>query len=162
MIASKDMAEELWTEATSSYLEWSGSNWPETEWVRRAKSTLNLYKEYLKLSAGQPTEIKCRAQIGRTLFEGATHLGETKRIAREGIDKLVNASRSLVELEKAVLLDAEKGIRLFDDPDQQELYLPILENFWTLQFGYMAMNIKFMRKRNPGSLPRKFSFYSQP
>jgi len=137
MIASKNLAEGLWAEAAASYLEWSGSDWPETEWVRRAKSTLNLYKEYLKLFAGQPAEIKCRAQIGRALFEGATHLGETKRIVREGIDKLVNASRALVELEKAVLLNADRGARFFDDPDQQELYLPILENFWTRQAEYL-------------------------
>jgi hypothetical protein len=137
MIERKCTAEELWEKATASYLEWSGSDWPEAEWVSRAKSTLNLYKEYLKLSAGQPDEIKCRAQIGRVLFEGATHLGEIERILQEGVDKLMNSSRAVLELEKAVLLDRQNGGALFSDPKQRELYLPILENLWVLQADYL-------------------------
>jgi hypothetical protein len=137
MIASTDQAEELWAAATASYLEWSGTNWPEAEWVRRAKSTLSLYKEYLKFSAGRPVEIKCRAQIGRVLFEGATHLGEIKRIAQEGLDKLLNASRAVAELEKALLLDEQQGGGFFRDPEHRELYLPILEKLWKLHADYL-------------------------
>lgn len=137
MIKGTETIEELWSAANSSYLEWSRAGWSDSEWVDQAKRTLNLYKKFLQLSMGQYDEIKCRAQIGKVLFQGATRLGENKRVIPEGIDKLVNASRALAELEKALSLDAQWGGEFFNDSERQELYLPVLEELWVLQAKHL-------------------------
>jgi len=99
------------------------------------KQSITLFQRALNAGLDAKAEIRCRQALGIALLK--INEGVIDFIANSGLDSFPELKNGVIELEKSLELDAERGTGVFADRNPQSTTLQRLDVVWQRQSLYL-------------------------
>ena len=99
------------------------------------KQAIKLFEQALNAGLDAKAEIRCRQALGIALLK--INEGVIDFITNSGLDSFPELNNGVIELEKSLALDAQRGARVFADRNSQRTTLQRLDVVWQRQSLYL-------------------------
>jgi hypothetical protein len=99
------------------------------------KQSIKLFEQALNAGLDANAEIQCRQALGIALFK--INEGLIDFVTNSGLDNFPELNKGVIELEKSLALDAQRGTRVFADRNPQSATLQRLDVVWQRQSLYL-------------------------